>query len=60
MGFARPAEIAAFLEEVAADERAGRPIADKVRRMLPRIRDDGLHRTLSARLKADPGGISKP
>ena len=45
MGFATRAEIAAFL---AALETAD---ADSIRRMLPRLRDDGLHRSLVERLR---------
>ncbi len=52
MGFAGPAEVRAFLTEIDADERAGRPIAGKIEKMLPRIRDDGLHRALAERLDA--------
>lgn len=46
MGFATKAEIAAFL---AALETAD---ADSIRNMLPRIRDDVLHREISFRLAA--------
>lgn len=49
MGFAGPAEIAAFLAELAEAEGAGRPVADMIGRMLPRIRDGQLHATLAAR-----------
>ncbi|MCA0304537.1 MAG: hypothetical protein LCH95_19185 [Proteobacteria bacterium] len=52
MGFAGPDEIAAFLAELAAAEQAGRPIDDRLRAMLPRIRDDALHAALAARLGA--------
>lgn len=46
MGFATRAEIAAFL---AALETAD---ADSIRNMLPRIRDDVLHKEISLRLAA--------
>jgi hypothetical protein len=52
MGFASRAELAAFLKELEAAEHAGRPHAEMLRRMLPRVRDDELHRQLSAKLKA--------
>ena len=54
MGFASKAEIAAFLAELADAERSGRPIDEMLRRMLPRIRDDHLHRELAGKLKAQP------
>lgn len=50
MGFAGPDEIAAFLAELDAAERAGRPVDERLRAMLPRIRDDALHAALAARL----------
>ena len=46
------AEIAAFLKALAEAERAGRPHAEMLRKMLPKVRDDVLHRELSAKLKA--------
>ena len=46
MGFANKAEIAAF---IAGLETAD---AESIQKMLPRIRDDTLHRELSARLRA--------
>lgn len=46
MGFATKAEIAAFLKDLEAVD------ADSIRKMLPRIRDDVLHKELSARLAA--------
>jgi len=52
MGFASKAEIAAFLKELAEAERTGRPHAEMLRKMLPKVRDDVLHRELSAKLKA--------
>jgi hypothetical protein len=52
MGFATDAEIAAFLKALAEAEQAGRPHAELLRKMLPKIRDDGLHRALSTKLKA--------
>ena len=55
MGFASKAEIAAFLAELTEAERLGQPTDEMLRRMLPRIRDDHLHRELSARLKPQPG-----
>ena len=47
MGFATKAEIAAFLTALAEAERAGRPHAEMLRQMLPKVRDDALHRELS-------------
>jgi hypothetical protein len=55
MGFASKAEIAVFLAELADAEHAGRPIDEMLRRMLPRIRDDHLHRELAAKLTEQPG-----
>lgn len=52
MGFASRAEIAAFLKELEAAERAGQPHAEMLRRILPRLRDDVLHRELTAKLRA--------
>ena len=52
MGFASRAEIAAFLNELAAAEQAGRPQAEMLRKMLPRVRDDVLYRELKAKLQA--------
>ncbi|MGZ3338352.1 MAG: hypothetical protein ACXU9B_01130, partial [Reyranella sp.] len=52
MGFATRAEIAAFLKALTEAENAGRPHAEMLRKMLPRVRDDGLHRKLSAKLAA--------
>ena len=52
MGFATQAEIAAFLAALTEAERAGRPHAEMLRQILPRIRDDNLHRELRAKLKA--------
>ena len=52
MGFATKAEIAAFLTALAEAERAGRPHAEMLRKMLPKVRDDVLHRELSAKLEA--------
>ena len=46
MGFATRAEIAAFLKTLEAAD------ADTIRKMLPRIRDDVLHKELKARLAA--------
>ncbi len=54
MGFASKAEIAAFLAELADAERSGQPTDEMLRRMLPRIRDDQLHRTLAAKLTSQP------
>lgn len=59
MGFASRAEITAFLKELEAAERAGRPQAELLRRMLPKVRDHVLHRELSARLKAQESTESK-
>ena len=52
MGFASRAEVVAFLKELDEAERAGRPHGEMLRQMLPRIRDDVLHRELSAKLHA--------
>jgi hypothetical protein len=52
MGFATKAEIAAFLKALAEAEQAGRPHAEMLRNMLPKVRDDALHRELQAKLKA--------
>jgi hypothetical protein len=52
MGFATKVEIAAFLKALAVAENAGRPHADLLRKMLPKVRDDVLHRELSAKLEA--------
>ena len=46
MGFATKAEIAAFLKALEAAD------ADAIRKMLPRIRDDILHKEISLRLAA--------
>jgi hypothetical protein len=51
MGFASRAEIAAFLRELEAAQQAGRPRAEMLRLMLPRIRDDALHAEFSAMLR---------
>ena len=58
MGFATKAEIAAFLKALAEAEQAGRPHAEQLRKMLPRVRDDALHRELSAKLKAQESAKS--
>ncbi len=52
MGFAGTEEIAAFLAELAVAEQAGQDMSERLRAMLPRIRDDRLHAALSARLAA--------
>ncbi|HEY6717353.1 MAG TPA: hypothetical protein VI232_13525 [Reyranella sp.] len=52
MGFATKAELAAFLKALAAAEHAGRPHAEMLRKMLPKVRDDVLHRELRTKLKA--------
>ena len=52
MGFATKVEIAAFLKALAEAENAGRPHADLLRKMLPKVRNDVLHRELSAKLEA--------
>jgi hypothetical protein len=52
MGFATQAEIVAFLQALAEAERAGRPRAEMLRKMLPKVRDDRLHAELSAKLRA--------
>ena len=51
MGFASRAEIAAFLKELAAAEQAGRPHAEMLRKMLPRVRDDALYGEIKAKLQ---------
>ena len=53
MGFASKMEIAAFLKALAAAERAGKPCAEMLRRMLPKIRDEALYRELAAKLKKE-------
>ncbi len=58
MGFAAKAEVAAFLMALAEAEQAGRPHAEMLRRMLPKVRDDALHRALSAKLKAQESAES--
>jgi hypothetical protein len=52
MGFASRAEISAFLKKLEAAECDGRPHAEMLRRMLPKVRDDALHRELSVKLRA--------
>ena len=52
MGFASRAEITAFLKELESVERTGQPHAEMLRRMLPKVRDDTLHRELMAKLRA--------
>lgn len=59
MGFASRAEITAFLKALDAAERSGQPHAAMLRRMLPRVRDDALHRELSAKLRAQESIESK-
>ena len=58
MGFAGREEIVAFLKELAAAEQAGRPHAEMLRQMLPRIRDDVLYRELKAKLKVQESAKS--
>ena len=58
MGFATQAEIVAFLAALTEAERAGRPHAEMLRQFLPKIRDDGLHRELTAKLKAQESAES--
>lgn len=52
MGFATKVEIAAFLKALAEAENAGRPHAELLRKMLPKVRDGVLHRELRAKLEA--------
>lgn len=52
MGFASRDDLAAFLKELAAAEEAGRPHAEMLRKMLPRVRDDAVYRALKAKLQA--------
>lgn len=59
MGFASRSEIAAFLKDLAAAEDAGRPHAEMLRRMLPKVRDDALHRELQTKLRAQEAVESK-
>ena len=59
MGFASRTEIAAFLKELEAAERTGQPHAVMLRRMLPKVRDDALHRELSAKLQTQESAESK-
>lgn len=58
MGFATKAEIVSFLKELAEAERAGRLHAEMLRKMLPKVRDDVLHRELSAKLKVQESAES--
>jgi hypothetical protein len=58
MGFASREEIAAFLKELAVAEQAGQPCAEMLRKMLPRVRDDALHRELSTKLQAQDSNKS--
>jgi hypothetical protein len=58
MGFATRAEVTAFLKVLAEAEQAGRPHAEMLRRMLPKVRDDLLHRELSAKLRAQESAKS--
>jgi hypothetical protein len=59
MGFASRAEIVAFLKELEAAEHAGRPHAEMLRRMLPKVRDNALHRELSTKLRVQESAESK-
>jgi hypothetical protein len=59
MGFASRAEITTFLKELEAAERVGLPHAEMLRRMLPKVRDDALHREFSAKLRAQESIESK-
>ena len=59
MGFASRAEITAFLKELETAEGLGQPHAELLRQMLPRIRDDALHRELTAKLRAQEAVESK-
>jgi hypothetical protein len=59
MGFASRSEIVAFLNELAAAEDAGRPHAEMLRRMLPKVRDNALHRELQAKLRVQESIESK-
>jgi hypothetical protein len=59
MGFASRPEIATFLKELAAAEQSGRPRAEMLRRILPRIRDDQLHQELAAKLREEESLESK-
>ena len=52
MGFATQAEIAAILKGLAEAEAAGRPFGDLLRTMLPKVRDDALHRSLTEKLRS--------
>lgn len=51
MGFATKAENSAFLAGLDLKKLSGADAA-AIRKMLPRIRDDALHRELTARLRA--------
>lgn len=59
MGFASRAELTAFLRELEAAERSGRPHAEMLRQMLPKVRDDALHGELKAKLKRQESIESK-
>jgi len=56
MGFATPDEIAAFLNEFLEAERV---CAAKLRAMLPKVRDDALHRDLAEMLHAHETNIAR-
>ena len=58
MGFASRLEIAAFLKELEAAERTGQRHAEMPRKMLPRIRNDHLHRELTTKLRAQESAES--
>ena len=58
MGFADRRDIAAFLQELATAAAAGRLCAARLREMLPRVRDDVLHRELEARLEIEESAES--
>jgi hypothetical protein len=59
MGFASPSEIIAFLKALGEAELAGRPHAEMLRRMLPKVRDDALHRELLTKLRVQESVESK-
>jgi hypothetical protein len=55
MGYASRAEIVAFLKALAEAERNGEPVADMLRAMLPKVRDDALYGELKAKLEGING-----
>ncbi len=59
MGFATQAELAVFLKKLADAEGAGQPFGDLLREMLPKVRDDALHRRLTEKLRSHETKIAR-